>query len=73
MQSLGDLSIPNQTSRKTILVVEDDEDVRTFAVELLGGLGYNVLAAADGAAALNILDDNPDIGLLSQIASCRAA
>src|SRR5205807_891147 len=33
---------------ETILVVEDDEDVRAFAVELLGDLGYDVLAAKDG-------------------------
>jgi CheY-like chemotaxis protein len=47
-----------------ILVVEDDEDVRTFAVELLYELGYDVLAAADGAHALRILDRHPEIRLL---------
>src|SRR5262249_9494624 len=35
-----------------ILVVEDDADVRDFAVELLSELGYDVLVAADGAQAL---------------------
>lgn len=49
---------------EAILVVEDDEDVRAFAVRLLGDLGYNVLAAADGAAALDILDRHPGIRLL---------
>jgi signal transduction histidine kinase len=47
-----------------ILVVEDDADVRRFAVELLGELGYGVLAAADGAAALGVLDRHPGIRLL---------
>jgi CheY-like chemotaxis protein len=45
-------------------VVEDDADVRRFAVELLGELGYGVLAAADGAAALGVLDRHPGIRLL---------
>src|SRR5207302_10289856 len=49
---------------ETILVVEDDEDVRAFAVELLGALGYDVLAAKDGPAALEILDRHPGIRLL---------
>lgn len=47
-----------------ILVVEDDEDVRTFAVELLCELGYEVLAAADGTQALHILDRHLGIRLL---------
>ena len=33
--------------RETILVVEDDEALRVFAVEALGELGYRVLHAAD--------------------------
>ena len=36
---------------ETILVVEDDEDVRVLAVKLLGELGYRVIAVADAAAA----------------------
>jgi signal transduction histidine kinase/CheY-like chemotaxis protein len=52
------------TGAEKILVVEDDEDVRSFAVNLLGELGYDVLEAADGAAALGILDRHPGISLL---------
>jgi signal transduction histidine kinase/CheY-like chemotaxis protein len=42
--------------RATILIVEDDPDVRTFAVEGLRDLGFNTLEAADGSEALAILD-----------------
>jgi PAS domain S-box-containing protein len=51
-------------SGKTILVVEDDDDVRAFAADILTELGHRVLAAADGAAALRLVEDNPDIDLL---------
>jgi CheY-like chemotaxis protein len=38
-----------------VLVVEDDEPCRRLLVELLTGRGYRVQAAADGAAALELL------------------
>jgi signal transduction histidine kinase/DNA-binding response OmpR family regulator len=40
---------------ETILVVEDDPAVRNAVVEMLRGLGYHVLTAGDGAAALAVL------------------
>ena len=39
-----------------ILLVEDDEGVRAFAVELLSGLGYTVLEASDGEEALQLFE-----------------
>jgi signal transduction histidine kinase/CheY-like chemotaxis protein len=39
---------------ETILLVEDEDLVRNFAREVLSGLGYHVLAAADGFEALRI-------------------
>jgi CheY-like chemotaxis protein len=39
----------------TVLVVDDDEAVRKTTIDLLGGLGYKVLEAADGASALALL------------------
>ncbi|MCA8932569.1 MAG: PAS domain S-box protein, partial [Rhodospirillaceae bacterium] len=50
--------------RETILVAEDDPAVRDVAVELLTDLGYRVLAAENGAAALRVLRDNPSVDLL---------
>jgi PAS domain S-box-containing protein len=40
---------------ETILVVEDDPEVRSLAVTLLENLGYEVLAAQDGMTALSFL------------------
>lgn len=57
-------SVPPGASGKTILVVEDDDDVRMFAAELLAQLGHRVLTAADGAAALRLMQDEPAIDLL---------
>jgi PAS domain S-box-containing protein len=47
-----------------VLVVEDDEDVRAHAVELLRGLGYEVLAAVDGTSALAAIESEPRIRLM---------
>jgi PAS domain S-box-containing protein len=49
---------------ETILVVEDEPDVRHFAVETLGELGYRVLDAQDGYHALRILDTHREVALL---------
>ncbi len=47
-----------------VLVVEDDHGVRDFAVSVLRELGYHVLEAPNGDAALDILDVTPGIDLL---------
>ncbi|MEZ0494866.1 response regulator [Sphingomonas sp. IW22] len=41
--------------RETILVCEDDDDVRAYTVECLRELGYRVLEAHDGPSALRLL------------------
>lgn len=43
-------------SAETILVVEDDDDVRAYTVECLRELGYRVLEAHDGPSALRLLE-----------------
>jgi PAS domain S-box-containing protein len=42
--------------RETILVCEDDDDVRAYTVECLRELGYRVLEAYDGPSALRLLE-----------------
>jgi len=49
---------------ETILVVEDSATVRGVAVGMLRGLGYTVLEAEDGHAALAILERPVAIDLL---------
>jgi PAS domain S-box-containing protein len=49
---------------ETILVVEDDPDVRGTVVELLTDLGYRVLKASDGQDALAIIHSGVPIDLL---------
>ena len=51
-------------SAQTILVVDDDPDVRDYAVSVLQESGYAVLAAATGEAALKILEDDRRVDLL---------
>jgi len=45
--------------RETILVLEDEQDVRELAVRMLERLGYTVLAAANGAAGLQMARSSP--------------
>jgi PAS domain S-box-containing protein len=51
-------------SGEVILVVDDDPNVRSFTVEILGELGYTTVDAADAGSALRLLDARPDIKLL---------
>jgi DNA-binding response OmpR family regulator len=41
----------------TILVAEDEEDIRAIIVNVLTQPGYQVLEAADGAEALRLMED----------------
>ena len=49
---------------ETILVVEDEEDVRDTTCGILSALGYRVLEAPDAAAAVAIIDSGQDIDLV---------
>jgi signal transduction histidine kinase/CheY-like chemotaxis protein len=51
-------------SGECVLVVEDDADVRGYAVETLDALGYDVLEAADGDHALRLLEQHKTVHLL---------
>ena len=48
----------------TILVVEDDPDVREMIVGILSDLGYQTLVATNGPEALAILNDGHSVDLL---------
>jgi signal transduction histidine kinase len=50
--------------RETILVVEDDQLVRTFVVGQIQSLGYTTLAAVNAAEALIVIDGPEAIDLL---------
>ena len=52
------------TGNETILLVEDDESVRSFASSALSELGYIVHESSNGKAALKSIDENnlkPDL------------
>ena len=49
---------------ETVMVVEDDRDVREFVARTLETLGYSVIAAADGPAALALIDGGAKVDLV---------
>ncbi|MDR6788212.1 signal transduction histidine kinase [Sphingomonas sp. BE138] len=58
----------------TVVVVDDEPTVRMLVIEVLDGLGYTVLEAGDGAAAVRILESGirpdllvTDVGLPGQM------
>ena len=53
------------SKRKTVLIVEDSEDLRRLYALALGIAGYRTLEARDGLEALMLLDvDRPNLVLL---------
>jgi signal transduction histidine kinase len=55
---------PGGEANRTVLVAEDDERVRLFAVEALRDLGYRVVEADSAMRALARLKAEPDVALL---------
>ncbi|WNG27560.1 response regulator [Cystobacter fuscus] len=49
---------PSKKTRLRVLLVEDDEDIRTSAYELLGILGHDVLAVSSAEEARSALSTN---------------
>lgn len=65
----GEATRPTQSTAKaprtrTVLVVEDEEDVRLFMIEVLQDLGYAAIAAENGPAALRLLDDGTAVDVV---------
>jgi PleD family two-component response regulator len=52
------------TPNETILVVDDDADLRTYSCETLRALGYNVVEAEHGRMALELLGRYPEVRVL---------
>ena len=55
---------PVTGGNETILVVEDDEEVRATVVEMLTDLGYRVLKAVDAQSGLTVVESGIPIDLL---------
>jgi two-component system, cell cycle sensor histidine kinase and response regulator CckA len=47
---------PASTVARNVMIVDDEPDVRDFAVQVLRGAGYGVLEAANGAQALELIE-----------------
>lgn len=56
--------IPNQRGQETILVVEDEPDVREIAMAFLRSAGYTIFSASSAEAALVRIAGEPSIALL---------
>jgi CheY-like chemotaxis protein len=52
------------STEETILVLEDDDDVRASSVESLREIGYRVIEAHDGPSALRLLERQMRVDLL---------
>jgi signal transduction histidine kinase/DNA-binding response OmpR family regulator len=57
-------SQPVAGGTETILVVEDDDEVRATVTELLGDLGYRVLRAKDAQSAFSVIESGVPVDLL---------
>lgn len=55
---------PTPRSANVVLLVEDDEMVRTLASSQLRSLGYEVVTAASAEDAIMMAEDRPDVELL---------
>lgn len=58
------MSSTKNSHHHTILVVDDDGVLRMYAAEILRDAGYEVIEAADTAAAMATLEARTDIRLL---------
>jgi len=57
-------ALPRGGADEVVLVLEDDEMVRKFAVRVLAGLGYRTITAGDGPEALRLLEQTERVDLL---------
>ena len=50
--------------KPTILIVEDQPDIRSVMQESLEAVGLSILTAANGQEALGKLENNPEVSLI---------
>ncbi len=62
--SVQPMAAASRQGSEKILVVDDDEAVLEVASTQLKSLGYRVIAVANGAQALKMLAESPDVDLL---------
>src|SRR3712207_523490 len=55
LKSLSQLDASAPLARESVLVVDDDADIRALLTAVLEEAGYDVRVAADGAEALEVL------------------
>jgi PleD family two-component response regulator len=56
--------MPVASAQETILVVEDESEVRETSVAALQELGYKTIAATNGEEALAVIENVPGVDLL---------
>jgi len=61
--AVGPGAIARAAGRETVLVVDDDEDVRHVAARALGAAGYRAVEAGGGREAVEALRAAPDVRL----------
>jgi CheY-like chemotaxis protein len=49
---------------RTVLVVDDQDELRAMLVRVLAGDGHRVLEASNGFEALEVLETEPDVSLV---------
>ncbi|HEX5756344.1 MAG TPA: PAS domain S-box protein [Arenimonas sp.] len=64
VDAIGVGGAQSRAGGQTVLVVEDEPEVRKIAVAFLRSFGYEVLAADSAEAALPLLEQHPEIALL---------
>ena len=61
---VSDSDLPQQPRRASILIVDDENLVRSATAEMLREMGHRVVEAATGSAALDLLNSREEIDLL---------
>jgi CheY-like chemotaxis protein len=55
----------SESQKLSILVVDDEKQVRDLMVEILNMLGHKTFSAVDGKEAIEIFNNNPDIDIVA--------